>query len=145
MVGVLLLFIWTVVGLSLYIPLLIRVMAGYTVALTNATITGRGTEHAQAQLEKAIEFFPDGFVRIFRILDQPSKTTTPLPRRTDLSSFERLIGEVAWAIVVWGVPLGIYFRYSLATFLSEFYGTLLVLALLGLVGMAGVVIWRKWL
>ncbi|MGC3970364.1 MAG: hypothetical protein QM775_24435 [Pirellulales bacterium] len=104
LVGIVVLAVWTVVGTVLYIPLLARQVAVYSVVLSAASL-GRGTIHqAQTALERAIEFLPNGFRIVSQTIrgNNVATSNSPYSNRAPSVGFSYLIIEIAWSAIFWG-------------------------------------------
>lgn len=111
--------VWTVVGFLIWIPLLIRSIAAYTVGVTAAIIAGNKTIGMARILPDAITFYAGGFRRISESFDETTDTSF---RRIHLP---RVLAECAWAILVWGslVYSGIRLYYH---FIAEHHFILVI-------------------
>lgn len=101
-VGLVVLLVWTTVGFLLYVPLLARQIAVYSVALSAASLGKGSIDRAQASLEKAIEFFPKGYSLAWRVITAPDGRTSTSTSRPDPGiSFWSLACEIFWSAVFW--------------------------------------------
>ncbi|SUS06165.1 hypothetical protein DF3PB_2490002 [uncultured Defluviicoccus sp.] len=64
LIMILVMVIWSVLGLLLWIPLLFRVVAGYTMIVMASTFSNQDTRTAGKMLDKATRFYVDGFKKI---------------------------------------------------------------------------------
>lgn len=96
---VLVVVIWTVLGLAFWIPLLARSIAVYASTVLLANIAGGSSEVAGHRLQLAVRFYADGFRNI---IDSLYRTNGP---RDDSGSsglnLGRLLTEAVWTALFW--------------------------------------------
>jgi hypothetical protein len=97
--------IWAVVGAVFWIPLLVRTMVLFSVALIQATLDGKQPSAAAQTLREAVTFYRRGFLVtrsavLGEPLDQP-----PAPANIDVG---RLLREMVWAAVIWWAVLALF-------------------------------------
>jgi len=98
-----LLALWLIIGLFFWIPMLGRGVASFTAAVVRSAITATvlsETDGAQA-LDQSIDFFPNGFRDVMLMAKLRGQESYSPPEGTLRP--ERIVGEVIWAVVVWGV------------------------------------------
>jgi len=99
------LFVWTVVGAFFWIPLLLRRIVTYSVALVPSTLTNRKPERSAARLRGAMSFYARGYkVTAEMVTRGPGRRERPGPSLA-VEEVEPptmpMVGEVLWAAVVW--------------------------------------------
>jgi hypothetical protein len=90
--------VWAVVGALVWVPLLLRGMVRFSLALVQATLDREPPTEAAATLRGAVDFYRRGFVMAADALHgrTPEPTGRTRPVRT-----RRLLREFAWVAVVW--------------------------------------------
>ena len=102
-VGLIVLAVWTVVGFFLYVPLLARQIAVYSLVLSAASLGKGKIDRAQASLEKAIEFYPRGFSLAWRVITDSHEEREHYDLRSPSHvGLFQLIVELAWSALFWG-------------------------------------------
>jgi hypothetical protein len=91
-------FLWAVIGFFLWVPLLIRTILIFSVAVTHAAISGQHADNLREPLRIACGFWIDGF----RIISETTfaRSGRETRRRPDIR-FVRLVGETLWAGCLW--------------------------------------------
>jgi hypothetical protein len=96
--------IWAIVGAVFWIPLLIRTMVLFSVALIQATLDGKQPAAAAQTLREAVTFYRRGFiVTRSAVMGEPS-SQPPAAAAIDVG---RLMRELVWAAVIWWLVLAI--------------------------------------
>ena len=96
---------WSVIGLFLWIPRLLRAVLIFSVALVQSTVVETGAESAGRRLRSAANFYRRGFVGAVESI------RSPRGRRKGDSDEDRgiepwlILGETAWALFVWYLAL----------------------------------------
>jgi hypothetical protein len=93
---------WLVVGLIVWIPLLIRSIAVFIVAILHAALTNEPSNSAAELLNKSISFYIDGFRRICEAF----KSADTQPIRANIHLL-RLFTEIGWALFFWLMTIGL--------------------------------------
>ena len=104
-IGVIVLAVWSIVGLYLWIPLLIRTSIAYSAAVVGSVLSGNSLVHAERALNEAIVLYIKGFTLIIgslrRILTDainvPTAATVPV-------SWKRALIEFVMATLMWALP-----------------------------------------
>jgi hypothetical protein len=96
---------WSVIGLFLWIPRVLRAVLAFSVALINATLTETDAEAAGQRLRSAANFYRRGFVSAVEAIRPPK------PGHDEEHGDERrprnrvesglIVREAGWALVVW--------------------------------------------
>jgi hypothetical protein len=98
--------VWAVVGMVFWIPLMVRTMVRFSVALVQATLDGVRPTEAARTLRDSVSFYQRGFrVAIEAVEGTPVADVRP---RGAIRG-RRLVRELVWALVIWYailVPLG---------------------------------------
>jgi hypothetical protein len=96
---------WALVGLFLWIPLVLRAVLAFSVALMNATLTETSAEAAGRRLRSAANFYRRGFVSAVESIRPPQRGHGEDQRDEGRSNegvqSGPIVREAAWAIVVW--------------------------------------------
>ncbi len=97
--------IWGVVGFIFWLPLMIKEVARFSVALIQSTMTGSDLTAAGDQLKGAIEFYKRGFELAYAAVMRteprpPSRGTVPI-------NGPHLARQILWAAVVWWLLLSL--------------------------------------
>jgi hypothetical protein len=90
--------LWSIIGFFLWVPLLMRTIVVFSVAVAHAAVSGQHADNLREPLRIASGFWVDGF-RIIRETIQ-SKGLQRLDTKLE-TRIGRLIGEVFWASFVW--------------------------------------------
>lgn len=94
---VLVLAVWTVVGVLFWIPLLIRAMLRFSLSLLQSVLVGQRPDGAARVLRDAVSFYRRGFVVAIE-----SVTREEIDGETqDPQTGNRLLLELVWAVPVW--------------------------------------------
>lgn len=104
-VTVVLLFVWCLVGLAYWIPLLVKATALFTGSVIHSVIRGDVKEagNGSEALQRAVSFLPIGFASI---IDAAHRRWQPdNGRHVGNLRVGRLFGETLWAVAVWSVVL----------------------------------------
>lgn len=96
---VLLLLGWAVVGAVFWLPLVLRTMFGFSVALIQATMEGSKPTAAARMLKDAVGFYRRGFVVAVEAVMGPEDEEDQ--RRGGGVDGRRLVKELAWASLAW--------------------------------------------
>jgi hypothetical protein len=98
---------WTLVGLFLWIPRVLRAVLVFSVSLIHATLTETSVEAAGRSLRSAADFYRRGFASAVESIRPPTPEAEgdhdDDPRRAGSIQPGPIIRETAWAIVVWYV------------------------------------------
>jgi hypothetical protein len=90
--------VWAVVGALVWVPLLLRAMVRFSLALVQATLDREPPSEAAATLRGAVDFYRRGFVMTADALHgrtpEPKGHTRPVRNR-------RLLREFGWVALVW--------------------------------------------
>ena len=90
--------VWAVVGALVWIPLLLRAMVRFSLALVQATLDREPPSEAAATLRGAVEFYRRGFVMAADALHGRTPEPTGHTRR---AGNRRLLREFGWVALVW--------------------------------------------
>ena len=96
--------VWAVVGALVWIPLLLRAMVRFSLALVQATLDREPPSEAAATLRGAVEFYRRGFVMAADALH--GRTPAPTGHARPVSN-RRLLGEVGWTVAIWYLLLAV--------------------------------------
>jgi hypothetical protein len=122
--------IWSVVGLFVWFPLLVR-KTGYLVLLTlRGALIGQSADAARPGLQSAARFYPSGFRLIYNAF---YGNTPPIAIRGD---WEKLIMEALWASAIWCSLLLTFSRFRgavAAFFATDDYIWVLAVALIAFI------------
>ena len=92
------LLVWAVVGAVFWVPLMLRTMVMFSIALVHSTIEGARPSAAARMLRDAVTFYRRGFeVAVEAVMgeeDDQDSSSKPLQRKG-------LFREVLWAAAVW--------------------------------------------
>lgn len=92
---------WSIIGLFLWIPRVVRAVLLFSVALVQSTMAETGAEHAGRRLRSAANFYRRGFVGAVEAIRSPREETKE-EAAAGLGIDGRLIlRESAWALFVW--------------------------------------------
>lgn len=101
------LLLWVPFGFVFWLPFLLRRTVAYVFAVLHAGLTGGETDRAERRWEQAVGFYQFGFRRIvhaFRSEGAPPEAPGRERREPD-DAPRRIVLELAWAAVVWGLIL----------------------------------------
>lgn len=90
--------VWAVVGIVFWVPLMIRTMVRFSVALVQATLDGERPTEAARTLQDSVSFYLRGFRVAIEAVEG-----APIPERRSPSPVRgrRLFNELLWALVIW--------------------------------------------
>jgi hypothetical protein len=104
--------IWTVIGLILWIPLLTRMIAYFSSAVAMESLTKTDIRHAQQRLNFAIEFYIQGFRKIIDVLAKKDSAEIELNNATHnlgwSEYFKRVGIEIIWTIIFWSSAIATF-------------------------------------
>ncbi len=104
-ITVVILLIWSVIGLMFWIPLMIRMVAYFCGMITISTFQNVDIKYAQDRLNFSIEFYVMGFIKILDILKRKKFGEIKLETNQPIN-FKRLlfsiIWDIIWTISFWG-------------------------------------------
>ncbi|MDP1591333.1 MAG: hypothetical protein Q8M07_26500 [Prosthecobacter sp.] len=105
-IGGFVLLVWSIIGFYLWIPLLIRMCAAFSVAIVGAVVSGHDMSPAERALSEAIGFYFRGFSVIYQSVRRVwDGKTTQLPQEGQMPiSWKRSIIEFCLASVMWAAP-----------------------------------------
>ncbi|MBT8336926.1 MAG: hypothetical protein KJO11_10000 [Gemmatimonadetes bacterium] len=96
--------IWAVVGAVVWLPLLVRAMVRFSIALVPATLDGTHPEAAAQRLRGAVDFYRRGFIAAAAAVGgRPTGPALPARRKRDGG----MVREVVWAAVIWYAVLAV--------------------------------------
>jgi len=96
------LLVWAVVGAVFWVPLILRTMVLFSVALVQATLEGTSPTAAAGMLRDSVSFYRRGFVVAVEAVMREREEEVRDPRRVNR---RLLVREMAWAALVWYVAL----------------------------------------
>lgn len=97
--------IWTIMGLVFWIPLLLKMIAYFSSMITISTFRNIQIKAAQDRLNFAIEFYVVGFVKILDILKRKNLEDIKLGDIAPVNFWDLLfsiIWDILWTAVFWG-------------------------------------------
>jgi len=104
-VTIFVMFLWTFVGLVLWIPLLLRVMAYFTAMVAVSSFTRNvSIKEVQNRLNFAIEFYVYGYRRIWEVAKQHGAAQGELhdtPPLDILDLLKDIALDMVWTFVFW--------------------------------------------
>lgn len=105
--------VWTVVGLAIYVPLMARSIAIYSIVLSAASLGHGNISRAQTALERSIEFFPRGYSLIWKLLSGLGNSHASQFADDDQPSvnFGRFALEVTWTVIFWWGSIASFFAF----------------------------------
>jgi len=106
-VWVILLIIWTVVGLFFWIPLLARMISAFVAAVIVSVFTGSEIRSAENALRIAMEFYVRGFQRVNNVLSGPKTTNYEGVRGVKIDNMWKVIGHFVYSLTFWSGVLAI--------------------------------------
>ena len=90
--------LWAVLGFLFWIPLLLRSMLQFSVALIDSMLQGTRPVEAGRVLLETVDFYRRGFLvaigAVFGDLPEPERSQRPLQG-------SRIVTEIGWALLVW--------------------------------------------
>ena len=90
--------LWAVVGFLFWVPLLLRSMLEFTLALIQSMLEGARPVQAGRVLRDTVDFYRRGFLvaieAVFGKLPEPERSQHPM-------SGSRVVMEIGWALLVW--------------------------------------------
>jgi hypothetical protein len=90
--------LWAVVGFLFWVPLLLRSMLEFTLALIQSMLQGARPVQAGRILRDTVDFYRRGFLvaieAVFGKLPEPERSQHPM-------SGSRVVMEIGWALLVW--------------------------------------------
>jgi hypothetical protein len=95
--------VWSVLGALFWIPLLLRRIVAYSVALTSAMLAGRKPERAAEALRNAMGFYWRGFKTTTQMVTREPEArdrAAPADEEDGLGGMA-LASELAWVVLVW--------------------------------------------
>jgi hypothetical protein len=96
--------IWAVVGAAFWVPLLVRTMVLFSVALIQATLDGKQPARTAVMLRDAVTFYRRGFLAIHSAVKGDAKEQ---PRAGSDIDGGRLFREMLWAVAIWWAVLAL--------------------------------------
>lgn len=99
---------WAIVGALFWVPMLLRTMFRFSLALVGAMLAGKKPERAARMLREAVSFYRRGFqvateVVVKQDLEQPAQPT----RKGEDVGLQgmALLNEITWVVLIWYVIL----------------------------------------
>ena len=129
---------WAVVGAIFWVPLLLRTMFRFSLALVGAMLAGRKPERAAQMLRDAVSFYRRGFQVAIEVVlkhhdeEAPKAAMYGQQQREDVSlQGMPLLNELAWVFVIWyGIllflgfvettPIDLFWRLTLVDWTETF-------------------------
>lgn len=114
-IGGFVLMVWSIIGFYLWIPLLIRMCAAFSIAIVGAVVSGHDMSLAERALSEAIGFYFRGFSVIYQSVRRVwDGKTTQLPQEGQMPiSWKRSIIEFCLASLMWVSPFAIHYLWEL--------------------------------
>jgi len=110
---VIVLVFWSLFGFVFWIPLLTRTIALFSFNLVYTMLMANPkeyTERLKTGLYIAIEFYIEGFNRIFNVMfpggGENSTTEQVKTKLFENFKWARFIGELIWTLIFWGTVIG---------------------------------------
>jgi hypothetical protein len=103
-VTIIVLAIWSVIGLLFWTPLLTRMIAWFCSMITISTFRQVDIKYAQARLNFSIEFYIIGFVKILDLLKRKKFKEVKLENNIPIDLrelFLSIIWDVFWTLIFW--------------------------------------------
>ena len=99
--------IWSVIGLALWIPLLIRTVMAFNLVMLFTIVTqdGKAIQNAHKNVQFAITFYMAGFSSIMNWTESASPNDIPLNLDPVLKSIGKFAMELTWTAIWWGMFL----------------------------------------
>lgn len=114
-IGGFVLMVWSIVGFYLWIPLLIRMCAAFSVAIVGAVVSGHDMSRAERALQEAIGFYFRGFSVIYQSVRRvwDGQTTQPPQEGQMPISWKRSIIEFCLASLMWVSPFALRYLWQM--------------------------------
>ena len=97
--------VWAVVGAVFWLPILVRTMFRFSLALIQSTMDDERPEGSASMLRNAVGFYRRGFVvAIDAVLPQAPPLREGKIRRERIEG-RRMLRELGWAVAIWYVVL----------------------------------------
>lgn len=92
--------VWAVVGAIFWLPILLRTMVRFSLALVQSTMDDERPEGSASMLRNAVGFYRRGFVVAIEAVlrEEPLREGRIRKERID---GRRMMKELAWAVVIW--------------------------------------------
>lgn len=105
-IGGFVLLVWSLLGFYLWIPMLIRTCAAFSLAIVGAVVSGHDMSRAERALSAAIGFYTRGFSVIYQSVSRVwhGRTSQPVLGGEAAISWKCSIIEFCLASAMWAAP-----------------------------------------
>ena len=101
--------VWTVVGFTLWIPLLTRMIAVYVGSIVTALYARNDPTPARVGLQTAIDFYAAGFVQIAKhFQDARGGVAIKSGGPSMPTNWTVVIAEIIWCQLFWGLTVSLF-------------------------------------